>query len=93
MKKLDIKHNVDEMIFQVCKYIKSADLSEKEDSEIKVEEALSLLTATIDFTDKPDENLEYISKQILEISTIIFESLLDVSKDVITGNVDESRFI
>lgn len=93
MKKLDIKHNVDEMIFQVCKYIKSADLSENEDSEIKIESALSLITSSIDFTDKPDENLEYISKQILEISTIIFESLLDVSKDVITGNVDESRFL
>lgn len=93
MKKYDIKDNVDELILQVCKYIKSADLSENEDFEIKVESALSLLAAAIDFTDKPDENIDYILNQIEDIDSIIYNLLFNAAKDVINGNVDESRYL
>lgn len=93
MKKCDIKDNVDEMILQVCKYIKSADLSDDEDFEIKVETALSLLAAAIDFTDRPDENIVHIVKQIEKISIIITDMLFEAAKNVINGNVDESRYL
>lgn len=93
MKKYDIKDNVDEMILQVSKYIKSADLSDKDDFEIKVEAALSLLAAAIDFTDKPDEHITYIVEQIAKISIITNALLFDCAKNVIKGNVDESRYL
>lgn len=93
MKKDDIKDNVDEMILQVCKYIKSADLSDDEDFEIKVETSLTLLSAAIDFTDKPEENLVFIVKQIEKISIITTDILFEVAKNVINGNVDESRYL
>lgn len=93
MKKCDIKDNVDEMILQVCIYIKSADLSDDEDFAIKVETALSLLTAAIDFTDRPDENIVHIVKQIEKISMITTDMLFEVAKNVIKGNIDESRYL
>lgn len=93
MKKDDIKDNVDEMILQVCKYIKSADLSEKDDFEIKVETGLTLLAAAIDFTDKPEEHITYIVEQICKISVITSDLLFNCAKDVINGNVDESRYL
>lgn len=93
MKKDDIKDNVDEMILQVYKYIKSADLSDKDDFEIKVETALSLLASAIDFTDKPDEHITYIVEQIGKISVITSDLLFDCAKNVIKGNIDESRYL
>jgi hypothetical protein len=93
MKKYDIKDNVDDLILQVCKYIKSADLSDDEDFEIKVEAALSLLAASIDFTDEPEKNIEYITRQIAKICMIISNLLFDCAENVIKGNVDESRYL
>lgn len=93
MKKDDIKDNVDEMILQVCKYIKSADLSDKDDFEIKVETALSLLAAAIDFTDEPDENIGYIMTQISNICIAVNDLLFDCAENVIKGNIDEGRYL
>lgn len=93
MKKYDIKDNVDEMILQVCKYIKSADLSDDEDFEITMETALSILASAIDFTDEPEKNIEYIKRQIAKICMIISDLLLDCAENVIIGNVDESRYL
>lgn len=93
MKKDDIKDNVDEMILQVCKYIKSADLSDEDDFAIKIESGLSLLTAAIDFTDKPKENILYIAEQLEKISMITVRMLSDAARNVVNGNVDESRYL
>lgn len=93
MKKYDIKDNVDEMVLQICKYIKSADLSDDEDFEIKMETALSLLAAAIDFTDEPEKNIEYITRQIAKICLIISDLLFDCTENVIKGNIDESRYL
>lgn len=93
MKKCDIKDNVDGMILQVCKYIKSADLSDEEDFEIKVESALSFLMAAIDFTDNPEENINYISDQLSKIHIIIIKAMSEAAADVVEGNVDESRYL
>lgn len=93
MKKYDIKDNVDEMILQICKYIKSADLSDEDDFAIKIESGLTLLTSAIDFTDKPDENILYIAEQLEKISMITVYMLLDAARNVVNGNVDESRYL
>lgn len=93
MKKYDIKDNVDEMILQVYKYIKSADLSDEDDFAIKIESGLSLLTSAIDFTDKPDENIVYIVNQIEKIINITTDLLFDAARNVVNGNVDESRYL
>ena len=93
MKKYDIKDNVDEMILQICKYIKSADLSDKDDFEIKIETAMSILASAIDFTDKPEKNMEYITRQITKITMITNDLLLNAATNVINGNVDESRYL
>lgn len=93
MKKCDIKDNVVEMILQVCKYIKSADLSDEEDFEIKVESALSFLMAAIDFTDKPEEHMNYIADQLSKIHITIIMAMSEAAADVVKGNIDESRYL
>ena len=93
MKKCEIKDNVDGMILQVCKYIKSADLSDDEDFEIKIESGLSMLVTAIDFTDKPEENIEYITRQISKITMITNRLMYDVAENVVKGNIDESRYL
>lgn len=84
MKKEDIKDNVDEMIIQVARYIKACDLSEDEDTEIKLECALSLLVSAIDFTDNPSKNIKYIAEQQANIFTTFMMASTEVVKDIIT---------
>ena len=93
MKKDDIKENVDNMVFQICKYIKASDLSDKEDTELKLECAMSFLVASIDFTDNPVQNIEYIMDQhVKAINDITHET----SKSVIgyiLGEIQEDRLL
>lgn len=93
MKKMDIKDNVDEMILKICEYIKACDLSEREDFELKLECAMTLVVAAIDFTDEPAKNIDYISKQHSEAITAI---LLETGKTIgeyIKGNIDKERLL
>ena len=90
---MDIKDNVDEMIFKVCDYIKACDLSDQEDFEIKLECAMTLVVAAIDFTDEPVKNIGYISEQHSRAVTAI---LLETGKTIgeyIRGNIDKERLL
>jgi len=93
MKKMDIKDNVDEMILKICKYIEACDLSDIEDSELKIESAMTLFVSAIDFTDDPIKNLDYIIKQqsnFLAALTIETTNTIDA---YIHGDLDEGRLL
>lgn len=93
MKKMDIKDNVDEMILKICEYIKACDLSDKEDSELKIESAMSLFVSAIDFTDDPIKNLDYIIAQqskFLAAFTIETTNTIDA---YIHSDLDEGRLL
>lgn len=93
MKKEDIKENVDNMLMKICEYIKAANLSDDEDQQIKIESALSLIVSTIDYTDKPKENIEYIADQQSAILHLIMRTLVDVTTDILMDNYDKGRMI
>lgn len=93
MKKMDIKDNVDEMVLKICKYIRACDLSDKEDFELKLECAMTLVVAAIDFTDEPIKNMDYIAEQHSQAITAI---LLETGKTIgeyLKGKIDEDRLI
>ena len=92
MTKLEIKDNVDEMIVQVAKYIKACDLSDEEDTEIKLECALLLLVSAIDFTDKPIENIDYIVEQQANIFTNFMIASTEAVKSIIKGDLPAKRW-
>ena len=54
VKKVKVKAQAEEMLLQILRYIKAEKLSEKEEFELKVELASSIITAAIDidFYDK-----------------------------------------
>ncbi len=91
MKKEDIKENVDNMLLKICEYIKAANLSDDEEVEIKIESALSIIVSTIDYTDKPNENIDYIVDQQSKILHLITLSLVDVTTDILFGKYDKGR--
>ena len=93
MKKEDIKENVDEMLLKICEYIKAADLSDDEEVEIKIESALSIIVSAIDYTDKPNKNIDYIVDQQSKILHLITLSLVDVTTDILFGKYDKGRWI
>ena len=93
MQKMDIKDNVDNMVLQICKYIKASDLSEKEDTEIKLECAMTFLVASIDFTDKPIENVKYILEQHANIVAAIMDETSETIVDYIRGTIQEDRLL
>jgi len=92
MTKLEIKDNVDEMIVQIAKYIKACDLSEDEDTEIKLECALSFLISAINFTDNPTENIDYIIQQQADIQTIFIIESTKAIKHIIKGDLPAKRW-
>ena len=93
MKKEDIKENVDEMLLKICEYIKADDLSDDEEVEIKIESALSIIVSAIDYTDKPNKNIDYIVDQQSKILHLITLSLVDVTTDILFGKYDKGRWI
>lgn len=93
MKKMDIKDNVDEMVLKICKYIRACDLSDQEDFELKLECAMTLVVAAIDFTDEPIKNMDYIAEQHSRAITAI---LLETGKTIgeyLKGNIDKERLL
>lgn len=92
MTKLEIKDNVDEMIVQVARYIKACDLSDKEDTEIKLECALSFLISAIDFTDNPIENIDYIADQQSDIFTTFVMASTEAVASIIKGDLPAKRW-
>lgn len=93
MQKMDIKDNVDEMIFKICKYIQACDISEQEKVELKLESSMSLFIAAIDFTDNPIENLDYIIAQQSKFLTAITVETTNTIKGYINGNIDGSKLL
>ena len=93
MKKMDIKDNVDEMIFKICEYIKACDLSDKEDSELKIESAMSLFVSAIDFTDDPIKNLDYIIAQQSKFLAALTIETTNTIDAYIHGDLDEGRLL
>ena len=93
MKKEDIKDNVDNMLLKICEYIKAANLSDDEEVEIKIESALSIIVSAIDYTDKPNENIDYIADQQSKNLHLITLSLVDVTTDILLGKYDKGRWI
>ena len=90
---MDIKDNVDEMIFKICEYIKASNLSDQEVFELKLECAMTLVVAAIDFTDEPLKNMDYIAEQHSRAITAI---LLETGKTIgeyIKGNIDKKRLL
>ena len=92
MKKEDIKDKVDEMLVQIVKYIKACDLSDKEDCEIKLESALSLLISAIDFTDNPNDNIDYIVDQVAEIQTNFILATTEAVTSIVKGDLPAKRW-
>lgn len=93
MKKADIKENVDNMIYKVCEYIKASDLSDKEDTELKLECAMTFLVASIDFTDEPLQNIEYIIDQHVHSINAIAQETAKTVIDYISGEIQENRIL
>lgn len=93
MKKMDIKDNVDEMIFKICEYIKACDLSDKEDSELKIESAMSLFVSAIDFTDDPIKNLDYIIAQQSKFLAALMVETTNTIDAYIHGDLDKGRLL
>lgn len=97
MQKMDIKDTVDDMILQVCKFIKAADLSNKDDFEIKVESGLSILVSAIDMpediNDIKSEEFDHIAKQIAKIITVVQYGLLRSTAEYCDENISEDRKI
>lgn len=48
IKKVKVKAQAEEMLLQILRYIKAENLSDKEDFELKVELASSIITSAID---------------------------------------------
>ncbi len=97
MQKMDIKDTVDDMILQVCKFIKEAELSNEDDFAIKVESGLSLLVSAIDMPEdinniKTDE-LNHAAKQIAKIIKVVEYALLRSTAEYCMGNISEDRKI
>lgn len=97
MTKDDIKDNVDNMILQICKYIKVAELSNEDDFAIKVESGLSLLVSAIDMPEdinniKTDE-LKHVAHQIAKIVKVVEYALVVSTTDYCMGLVSEDRKI
>ena len=97
MTKDDIKDNFDNMILQVCKYIKAAGLSNEDDFAIKVELGLSLLVSAIDMPEdinniKTDE-LKHAAHQIAKIVKVVEYALVASTTDYCMGLVSEDRKI
>lgn len=92
MTKSDIKDTVDEMLKQVVEYIKACDLSNKEDSEIKLESALSLLVSAIDFTDEPNKNIDYIAEQLASIQTTFLMESAKAVAHIIKDDIPAKRW-
>lgn len=93
MKKMDIKDNVDEMVFKICEYIKTCDLSDKEDSELKIESAMTLFVSAINFTDNPIKNIDYIISQQSEYLAAMTVATTNTIKAYIHGDIDEERLL
>lgn len=93
MKKLDIKDNVDEMIYKICEYIKACDLSDEEECQIKIESAASILFSILDITEDPKNNIDYMLRQFAEIDTHLIMLIINTIHDIVDGNIDVERFI
>lgn len=93
MKKMDIKDNVDEMVFKICEYIKASNLSDIEDSELKIECAMTLFVSAIDFTDNPIKNIDYIIAQQSNFLAVITVETSNAIKACIQGDLDEGRLL
>lgn len=93
MQKMDIKDNVDNMVLQICKYIQASDLSDKEYTEIILECAMSFLVASIDFTDEPLQNIEYIIDQHVHSINAIAQETAKTVIDYISGTIQEDRLL
>ena len=93
MKKMDIKDNVDKMIFKICEYIKACDLSEKEDAELKIESAMSLFVSAIDFTDDPIKNIDYIIAQQSKFLAVLTVETTNTIAAYMHSDLDEGRLL
>lgn len=93
MQKKDIKENVDDMILQMCRYIKACDLSDKEDREIKIESAATIITSAIDITDSPKDNQEYIANQIGDVLAAVTILIKHAFREIVSDNYDKDNII
>ena len=93
MHKMDIKDNVDNMVLQICKYIQASDLSDNEDRELKLECAMTFLVASIDLTDNPIQNIEYIMDQHVKSLNAIAGETAKTVIDYISGRIQEDRLL
>ena len=81
VKKVKAKAQAEEMLLQILRYIKAVQLSDKEEYELKVELASSIITAAIDFDfDNKGETLIALSDVLSDVVNItkggVYEILL-----------------